>query len=133
TAPSALPAGRESRPAATTAGVVLLCGLTLMLAYLNKARCAGPPFEDDGRSVAFELFKDARVCYSDIQYLWLGRDIDNHVFPYINGAITADGWLTGGTVEYPVLSGLLMWLGAIGAHDDAAFLLHSALLLAPFA
>lgn len=133
TAPSALPAGPVPRRSAVTAVVLLLCGATLTLAYLNKARCAGPPFYEDGRSVAFDIAKDARVCYSDIQYLWLGRDIDNHVFPYIHGAITADGWLTGGTVEYPVLSGLLMWLGAIGAHDDAAFLLHSALLLAPFA
>ncbi|WP_083884379.1 glycosyltransferase family 87 protein [Nocardia higoensis] len=133
TAPSVLPAGRVSRRAVATAAVVLLCGLTLVLAYLNKARCAGPPFYDDGRSVAFDMVKDARVCYSDIQYLWLGRDIDNHVFPYIHGAITADGWLTGGTVEYPVLTGLLMWLGAVGAHDDAQFLWHSALLLAPFA
>lgn len=133
TAPSVLPAGRVPGRAAATVVVLLLCGLTLALAYLNKARCAGPPFYDDGRSVAFDTAKDAQVCYSDIQYLWIGRDIDNHVFPYIHGAITAEGWLTGGTVEYPVLSGLLMWLGAIGAHDDAGFLLRSALLLAPFA
>jgi len=132
TAPSVLPAGRVSHRTVTMAVVLLLCGLTLALAYLNKARCAGAPFYDDGRSVAFDIAKDAQVCYSDIQYLWLGRDIDNHVFPYIHGGITAEGWLTGGTVEYPVLSGLLMWLGAIGAHDDAAFLLRSALLLAPF-
>lgn len=133
TAVSELPAGRVIRRTAMTAVVLLLCGLTLVPAYLNKARCAGAPFYEDGRSVAFDIVKDAEVCYSDIQYLWLGRDIDRHVFPYIDGGITADGWLTGGAVEYPVLSGLLMWLGAIGAHDDAAFLWHSALLLAPFA
>ncbi|RDI63078.1 hypothetical protein [Nocardia pseudobrasiliensis] len=119
------------RIAAVTATV--LCGVTLVFAYLNKARCAGGPFTADGRSELFDHVKDARVCYSDIQYLWLGRDINEHVFPYINGGITPDGTLTGGAVEYPVLSGLLMWLGASGAHDDAAFLLHSALLLAPFA
>ncbi|NUP28579.1 MAG: DUF2029 domain-containing protein [Nocardia sp.] len=113
--------------------VVLLCGVTLLVAFLNKARCAGAPFRTDGRSAAFDYVKDARVCYSDIQFLWLGRDIDQHIFPYIHGGITADGTLTGGAVEYPVLSGLLMWLGALGAHNDAAFLLRSALLLAPFA
>src|SRR5690606_17117340 len=132
TAPRALPARRVPRRTLVTAAVLVLCGMTLALAYLNKARCAGPPFYSDGRSVVFHMLKDAGVCYSDIQYLWLGRDIDNHVFPYIHGAITDDGWLIGGAVEYPVLSGLLMWLGAIGAHDDAAFLLRSALLLAPF-
>jgi uncharacterized membrane protein len=117
----------------TALTVVLLCGATLLVAFLNKARCAGAPFRADGRSAAFDYVKDARVCYSDIQFLWLGRDIDQHIFPYVHGGITADGTLTGGAVEYPVLSGLLMWLGALGAHNDAAFLLRSALLLAPFA
>jgi uncharacterized membrane protein len=126
-------AGRVTRTAALAAVVVLLCGLTLGLAYLNKARCAGAPFNADGRSTVFDVHKDSDVCYSDIQFLWLGRDIDQHVFPYVDGGITDDGALTGGAVEYPVLSGVLMWLGAVGADNDAEFLLHSALLLAPFA
>ncbi|WP_280230187.1 glycosyltransferase family 87 protein [Nocardia cyriacigeorgica] len=127
-----LVAGRLPRVGAATVAV-LLCGLTLLAAFWNKARCAGAPFRQDGRSVAFDLFKDSRVCYSDIQFLWLGRDIDQHVFPYIHGGITGDGALVGGAVEYPVLSGLLMWVGALRADNDAMFLLHSALLLAPFA
>ncbi|NKY85789.1 glycosyltransferase family 87 protein [Nocardia veterana] len=112
---------------------VLACAVTLIFAYLNKARCAGAPFDGDGRSLVFDRIKDAEVCYSDIQFLWLGRGINDHLFPYLGGGITPDGTLTGGAVEYPVLSGLLMWLGAAGVHDDAGFLLHSALLLAPFA
>lgn len=88
-------AGRVTRTAALSAVVVLLCGLTLALAYLNKARCAGAPFAEDGRSSVFDVLKDSDVCYSDIQFLWLGRDIDNHVFPYIDGGITEDGMLTG--------------------------------------
>ncbi len=123
---------RRAHSAAATAIVVSLCAVTLLLGYLNKARCAVAPFFDNGRSEAFDAIKDSSVCYSDIQFLWLGRDIDNHVFPYLSGAITSDGILTGGTVEYPVLSGLLMWLGAVPAHTDAQFLLYSALLLAPF-
>lgn len=126
-------AGRVTRRTALAAVVVLLCGLTLALAYANKARCAGAPFDDNGRSLIFDVIKDSDVCYSDIQFLWLGREIDQHVFPYIGGGITEDGTLTGGAVEYPVLSGLLMWLGALGAQTDAEFLAHSALLLAPFA
>ncbi|WP_028475849.1 glycosyltransferase family 87 protein [Nocardia sp. CNY236] len=113
--------------------VVLLCGLTLAGAYVNKARCAGAPFGEDGRSAVFDAVKDSDVCYSDIQFLWLGRDINEHVFPYVAGGITTDGALVGGAVEYPVLSGVLMWMGALGADNDAQFLRHSALLLAPFA
>ncbi|MGW5072166.1 glycosyltransferase 87 family protein [Rhodococcus sp. NPDC004095] len=116
----------------TTVAVTLVCGLTLALAYLNKARCAGAPFDALGRSLVFDRIKDSSVCYSDIQFLWIGRDIDNHVFPYLTGGITDTGVLTGGTVEYPVLSGLLMWLGGVGSHTDAEFLLHSALILTPF-
>ncbi|QLY30963.1 glycosyltransferase family 87 protein [Nocardia huaxiensis] len=112
---------------------VLVCALTLLLGYLNKARCAGGPFESSGRSLKFDVIKDSSVCYSDIQYLWLGRGIDEHVFPYVSGGITADGYLTGGAVEYPVLSGLFMWAGALGADNDAMFLFDTALLLAPFA
>ncbi len=124
-----------ARSAGSVAAVsaTLSCAVMLVLAYLNKARCAGGPFTADGRSEMFDSIKDSRVCYSDIQYLWLGRSINEHVFPYISGGITPDGSLIGGAVEYPVLSGVLMWLGAAGAQDDAVFLLHSALLLAPFA
>ncbi|WP_245719889.1 hypothetical protein [Nocardia uniformis] len=112
---------------------MLACAVTLLLAYANKARCAVGAVDGDGRSLIFDTIKDSNACYSDIQFLWLGRDINEHVFPYVSGGITPDGTLTGGAVEYPVLSGLLMWLGALGADDDVAFLLHSALLLAPFA
>jgi uncharacterized membrane protein len=115
------------------AAVVLLCGLTLFLGYANKARCAGPEFDAAGRSGPdFSIRYDRDVCYSDIQYLWLGRDIDKHVFPYLSGYLTEDGALVGGTVEYPVLTGLLIWAGALFADTDAGFLLGSALLMAPF-
>ncbi|MFI6042125.1 hypothetical protein ACIA8C_10855 [Nocardia sp. NPDC051321] len=130
---SDLIARRVGRRAALAAVVLVLCGLTLVLGYANKARCAGGPFTADGRSTVFDVAKDSDVCYSDIQFLWLGRDINEHVFPYVEGGITDEGTLVGGAVEYPVLSGTLMWLGALGAHNDADFLRHSALLLAPFA
>ncbi|MCD2099708.1 glycosyltransferase 87 family protein [Rhodococcus rhodochrous] len=111
---------------------VLTCAVMMWFGYLNKARCAGPTFDAEGRTLRFEDIKDADVCYSDIQQLWIGRGINLHVFPFVDGGITSSGALTGGTVEYPVLSGVLMWIGAIGAHTDAEFLLQSALLLAPF-
>ena len=131
------PARRPKRARARELGalaliaVVLLCGITLIFGFLNKDRCTGPVYDSLGRTEQFLKRAYQDVCYSDIQYLWVGRDIDQHVFPYVDGGITKDGQLTGGTVEYPVLTGLLMWLGAYFAHNDHEFLIYSALLLTP--
>ncbi|MEV0676911.1 hypothetical protein AB0I60_10330 [Actinosynnema sp. NPDC050436] len=118
---------------AALAALVLLCGLTLLAGFANKDRCTGPSFDPWGRTAPnYEKRNKQDVCYSDIQHLWIGRDVDRHVFPYVSGSIDPNGVLVGGTVEYPVLTGLLIWAGAIFAHDDAGFLLFSALLMAPF-
>lgn len=113
--------------------LVLLCGLTLLLGFINKDRCTGPAFDQWGRTQPdYDERNKQDVCYSDVQHLWIGRDIDRHVFPYVDGNINDKGVLIGGTVEYPVLSGLLIWAGAIFAHNDAEYLLYSSLLMAPF-
>ncbi|HEX5404038.1 MAG TPA: hypothetical protein VFX16_17260 [Pseudonocardiaceae bacterium] len=113
--------------------LILLCGITLVFGFLNKDRCTGPTYDQFGRSPSFLLRSERDVCYSDIQNLWIGRDIDRHVFPYVDGGINPKGQLYGGSVEYPVLTGMLMWVGAIFAHDDHEYLVYSSLLLAPFA
>jgi uncharacterized membrane protein len=113
--------------------VLVLCGITLVFGFLNKDRCTGPVFDDWGRSQPdFEKRRYEEICYSDIQTLWIGRDIDRHVFPYVHGKLADDGQPVGGVVEYPVLTGLFIWASAIFADTDADFLLFSALLLAPF-
>jgi hypothetical protein len=123
--------GRVSRGALVV--LVLLTALTMLVSYANKTRCVGPGFDPAGRSAPdYEVRHDRDLCYTDIQHLWLGRGINEHLFPYLHGGITPTGSLTGGTVEYPVLTGLLIWAGALGAHTDGEFLRDSALLLAPF-
>jgi uncharacterized membrane protein len=120
-------------PGTALAVLVLLCGITLLLGYANKARCTGPEFDAHGRSgPGYDIRKNRDLCYSDIQYLWVTRDLDEHAIPYLSGGITAQGQLFGGTVEYPVLTGLQIWLSALPADTDAEFLLSSALVLAPF-
>ena len=115
------------------ASLLLTC-LAMFWSYHAKIKCGGEPFLDEGRSAHWPVGDPnaAIPCYSDLMYLWIGRDINNHVFPYIHGGITPDGTLFGGVVEYPVLSGLLMWLGAIGAHTDTEFFQHSVAILVPF-
>lgn len=113
--------------------LTLLCGITLVLGFLNKDRCTGPRFDEWGRSQPdFDTRRYEDVCYSDIQTLWIGRDIDRHVFPYVNGKLSPDGQPIGGVVEYPVLTGVVIWASAVFADTDADFLLLSALLLSPF-
>ncbi|WP_246256808.1 glycosyltransferase family 87 protein [Amycolatopsis anabasis] len=113
--------------------LVLLCGVTLALGFANKDRCTGPFFSESGRSEPdYGQRNFADFCYSDIQFLWQGRDVDKHVFPYVGGGLNERGDPVGGTVEYPVLTGMLIWAGAAFANTDAGFLALSALLLAPF-
>ncbi|GAA2059520.1 hypothetical protein [Williamsia deligens] len=115
--------------------VLILFTLAFMtLGFLGKLDCGGPPYDAAGRSAHWPVGKHELLmpCYSDLQFLWIGRDINNHVFPFIHGGIRPDGVLFGGAVEYPVLSGVLMYIGAIGAHTDTQFFVHSAILLAPF-
>ncbi|GAB3133550.1 glycosyltransferase 87 family protein [Tsukamurella serpentis] len=122
------PSFRPDRLAWTVLGLSILA---LVIGYLIKAQCTGAPFDEVGRSAGFASMPE-RICYSDVQFLWSGREVNNHVFPYLTGSIDENGKLQGGAIEYPVLSGLLFWLGAIGAQNDAEFLAHMALLLAPF-
>jgi hypothetical protein len=111
---------------------MLLCALTLGAGYANKARCVGPSFDSLGRSEPDFAVRIARdVCYSDIQYLWIGRDIDRHVFPYIHGGYDpASEQLFGGALEYPVLTGMAIHLAAWPSTTDGDFLFFSAVLLA---
>jgi uncharacterized membrane protein len=72
-----------------------------------------------------------RFCYNDIQALYHPRQIDQHTFPYIWGYLGSVE-LQGGGIEYPVLTGLFMWLTGLPTHSWNQFLVVSALALAPF-
>ena len=127
-------AGRGTEALVLLNSLIITC-YALVWSYYAKIVCGGPPFFPDGRSHQWPVGDpDAAIpCYSDIMFLWVGRDINNHVFPYVHGGIDASGHLFGGSVEYPVLSGMMMWLGAIGSHTDTQFFTHTVWLLVPFA
>nr|WP_245755613.1 hypothetical protein [Actinopolyspora alba] len=115
------------------AALCVLTGMTMLLGYANKARCTGPEFDESGVSRSDVSARSSRyVCYSDLQYLWNARELDEMGFPYATGGITDEGELYGSVVEYPVLIGVLVWLGSLFVRTDAGFLAASALLLAPF-
>lgn len=70
----------------------LVFAAVLAAGYVGKRRCVGPTFDQAGRSGPdWRIRINADLCYSDIQQMWLGRDINLHVFPYIHGGITSGG------------------------------------------
>jgi uncharacterized membrane protein len=108
--------------------VLLICvGIFTLSGYLLKAQCIGVD--------NYNAKRDKDLCSNDIQVLFWNRHLDQHRFPYVHGQLvntqgTDD--LTGGTLEYPVLTGLFAWFSSLFAEHDGGFLQVSALLLAPF-
>lgn len=99
--------------------------MTLVAGYLFKAQCLGGAFNANAYS---------RLCYNDLQPLFGGRlfAVDgSRVFPYIHGSI--DGGLVNGAIEYPVLTGLFMYISGLLVTDGDGWLRISTLMLAPFA
>jgi uncharacterized membrane protein len=109
--------------------VVGVCAIVLVLGAVGKA-CRG--FWHDPLSF---------VCHSDIRALYDRRGMDRDLFPYLHGELivsTQDGPLryglrpVDGANEYPVLTGILMWLPSLVADSRDTYLLGSMVLLAPF-
>jgi uncharacterized membrane protein len=127
---------RWRRPSAPLV-VMLALGFVLTLAsYVSKTPCVGPPYDEAGVSAnvanAYRL-----VCLTDIQVLWVGRGIDEHRFPYVDGRLDTSqgepGQLLDGAIEYPVLTGLFMWFTALPAGNSGQYLALSAFVLLPIA
>jgi hypothetical protein len=82
--------------------VLAVCSLTLVLAVLMKD-C--PPFlASHPLTSLLDVF-----CFTDLTWLYRVRSLDLGVFPYTDGYIEG-GAPAGGAIEYPVLTGLFMWL-----------------------
>lgn len=118
---------RWHRDVAVAVGV---CAIVLALAAAGKA-CRGFWHEP----LSF-------VCHSDIRALYDLRGMDRDLFPYLHGELivsTQDGPPSrsglrpvDGANEYPVLTGMLMWLPALVSYSRDTYLLASMILLAPF-
>jgi uncharacterized membrane protein len=110
--------------------VVAVCAVVLVLGDAGKA-CRG-----------FWRHPASFACHSDIRALYSLRGMDRELFPYVHGELIvvpdpgpppayhlrpADG-----ANEYPVLTGILMWLPSLVSENPDAYLLATAALLAPF-
>ena len=112
-------------------GMLSALAISLVLSLVSvgwKALCTGPSFDGTG-STSLEIQRYGTLfCYSDQRALWAARQLFHHVFPY-QGEYTADGQLTGGVVEYPVLSGFFLWIVGLPADSDRAFVISAGLAL----
>ena len=61
------------------------------------------------------------ACYSDLPALFGARDLINHAWPYSS---------TSNSVEYPPVTGVVMWLTALPIHGDKSYFLINVGLIA---
>ena len=101
-----------------------VCAAALIAGFFFKAQCLQPV---EGR----QLYQ--RLCYSDLPPLYGLRGVADNVFPYVNGELDAGGGLVDGAIEYPVLTGLFMWVTGLPVDDVNQFFVVSALVMAPAA
>lgn len=95
---------------------------------LWKMSCTGGPVQDFGVTTLGLRAYGSRLCYSDLLVLWQYRELADHAVPYA-GSFTADGQITGGVIEYPVLGGFFLWLTALPAQTDTVFILTTGVAL----
>jgi hypothetical protein len=112
------------------AGATRTIAIFVILVNLGVALATKVPLRGHGSVGGPEYW------YSDIRMLFVLRHLAYHVFPYVHGnyitSATGSVFLTRGEVEYPVLTGLFMWLASLPVVSPSAYLLVSAALLAPF-
>lgn len=124
------------RPDLVFLAVLATTAFGILLGYLGKAPCSGAPYDQFGISANLGLHKYDKLCYSDVQQLWVGRGVDSHTFPYLNGRLIdtdrPEGLLVDGAMEYPIVTGVFMWFSGLFASNDGEYLRVTALLLAPF-
>ncbi len=113
---------RYSGPIGAIVVVALVCVATLAGGAILKGECFGTA-GGDWRS---------ETCYSDIPVLYHARGLDRPVFPYLHADANQDRRLSGFN-EYPVLTGVVMWLTALPVAGTSEYLVLTMAVLAPFA
>lgn len=103
------PGAAGSVPRSLVVGVVATAVAATLVAIALKSWCGVP-------GSAHDLY--LRWCYSDIPPLWTVERLHEGALPYLDHP-----------VEYPVLTGLWMWLAAVPASGPASFLFWTGALL----
>lgn len=101
-----------------------------MGATLGLSLGAGAALKGD--CVGGSRYWRSELCYADIKPLYQARGVGRHVFPYVHATLVG-GHGGHGFNEYPVLTGMFMWLTGWLSWSASSFLIVTMLLLSPFA
>ncbi len=105
---------------------ILIAGTlaVLALAWASKEPCIHTTW--DGHEYAL-------MCYNDAQRLYANRGFDQDVTPYIGEAGANPDGTPRGFFEYPVLTGLFLYLVALLTTGETQFMMVNSALLGAFA
>ncbi|WP_132050278.1 hypothetical protein [Curtobacterium sp. PhB136] len=104
-----------------------MCVVAAVFTALNlllKLPCSVPGPADVPRGA----FVSQYGCWSDVAALWNNRQLAGHVFPYVTGSELGNG-----TVEYPTLTGVWVWLTGLPVGSARGFLVVTAVVAAVLA
>ena len=96
-----------------TKSVLLLALLGALLSFGKFDHCFNTNFATP------DVYTHA--CYSDLPALFGGRDLINHAWPYSSAT---------NAVEYPPVTGLVMWATSLPTHNDKIYFLINVLFIA---
>lgn len=96
------------------AGVLVVAGATMLLGFAHKSYCLLG-------SGGFDALVYRAYCYSDIPPLYRQRGLIDGEIPYLEGRN-----------EYPVGTGLVMWVSSLLGRGEGSFLLANVLILSVF-
>lgn len=102
----------------------VVAAVATVLNLLLKLPCTVPGPADVPRGA----FVSQYGCWSDVAALWNSRQLVSHVFPYVSGS-----QLGNGTVEYPTMTGVWVWLTALPVGSARGFLVVTGLVAAVLA
>jgi len=96
-----------------TKSIILLAFLSALFSFVKFDHCLNTNFATP------DVYTHA--CYSDLPALFGARDLINHVWPYSSAS---------NSVEYPPITGLVMWASALPTHSDKIYFLINVGLIA---
>jgi len=96
-----------------TKSIIVLAFLSALFSFVKFDHCLNTNFATP------DVYTHA--CYSDLPALFGARDLINHVWPYSSAS---------NSVEYPPITGLVMWASALPTHSDKIYFLINVGLIA---